>query len=141
MIAGGTLDGTGDAAGVYLKAGDVMDGSIGELGNAGHARRRGTGLTMAEPVAFGVVGSGFMGQTWARVIAGHVPEARLVAVAGGRGAADLAAQHGVDALEVEALFGARRHRCRRDRHTGPAAIGRSPRPRRGPASTCSSRSR
>ena len=32
VIAGGTLDGTGDAAGVYLKAGDVMDGSIGELG-------------------------------------------------------------------------------------------------------------
>ena len=33
VIAGGTLDGTGDAAGVYLKAGDVMDGSIGELGS------------------------------------------------------------------------------------------------------------
>lgn len=32
VIAGGTLDGTGDAAGVYLKAGDVMDGSIGDLG-------------------------------------------------------------------------------------------------------------
>ena len=47
---------------------------------------------MAEPIRFGVVGSGFMGQTWARVIAGHVPEARLVAVAGGRGAADLARQ-------------------------------------------------
>jgi 2-keto-4-pentenoate hydratase/2-oxohepta-3-ene-1,7-dioic acid hydratase in catechol pathway len=32
VIAGGTLDGTGDASGVYLKAGDVMDGSIGDLG-------------------------------------------------------------------------------------------------------------
>jgi 2-keto-4-pentenoate hydratase/2-oxohepta-3-ene-1,7-dioic acid hydratase in catechol pathway len=32
VIAGGTLDGTGDAAGVYLKAGDVMTGTIGELG-------------------------------------------------------------------------------------------------------------
>jgi len=32
VIAGGTLDGTGDAAGVYLKAGDVMEGTIGELG-------------------------------------------------------------------------------------------------------------
>ena len=32
VIAGGTLDGTGDAAGVYLKAGDVMDGTIGDLG-------------------------------------------------------------------------------------------------------------
>jgi 2-keto-4-pentenoate hydratase/2-oxohepta-3-ene-1,7-dioic acid hydratase in catechol pathway len=32
VIAGGTLDGTGDAAGVYLKAGDVMEGTIGDLG-------------------------------------------------------------------------------------------------------------
>jgi 2-keto-4-pentenoate hydratase/2-oxohepta-3-ene-1,7-dioic acid hydratase in catechol pathway len=32
VIAGGTLDGTGDAAGIYLKAGDVMHGTIGELG-------------------------------------------------------------------------------------------------------------
>ena len=32
VIAGGTLDGTGDASGVYLKAGDVMVGTIGELG-------------------------------------------------------------------------------------------------------------
>jgi 2-keto-4-pentenoate hydratase/2-oxohepta-3-ene-1,7-dioic acid hydratase in catechol pathway len=32
VIAGGTLDGTGDAAGVYLKEGDVMEGTIGELG-------------------------------------------------------------------------------------------------------------
>ena len=32
VIAGGTLDGTGDAAGVYLNAGDVMHGTIGDLG-------------------------------------------------------------------------------------------------------------
>lgn len=32
VIAGGTLDGTGDAAGVYLKAGDVMTGTIQGLG-------------------------------------------------------------------------------------------------------------
>ena len=32
VIAGGTLDGTGDAAGVYLAAGDVMTGTIGDLG-------------------------------------------------------------------------------------------------------------
>lgn len=60
---------------------------------------------MADPVRFGVVGSGFMGQTWARVIAGHVPSASLIAVAGGRGAGELARQHGVDALAVEELFG------------------------------------
>lgn len=60
---------------------------------------------MADPVRFGVIGSGFMGQTWARVITGHVPDARLVAIGGGRGAAALAAQHGVDALEPAAVFG------------------------------------
>jgi 2-keto-4-pentenoate hydratase/2-oxohepta-3-ene-1,7-dioic acid hydratase in catechol pathway len=32
VIAGGTVDGTGDAAGVYLKDGDVMEGTIGDLG-------------------------------------------------------------------------------------------------------------
>lgn len=53
---------------------------------------------------FGVVGTGFMGQTWARVINGHVPEAHLVAVAGGRGAADLARRHGVDAVDSATLF-------------------------------------
>jgi myo-inositol 2-dehydrogenase/D-chiro-inositol 1-dehydrogenase len=57
-----------------------------------------------DPIRFGVVGSGFMGQTWARVIAGHVPEARLVAVAGGRGAAALAKQHGVDAQSTDELL-------------------------------------
>jgi 2-keto-4-pentenoate hydratase/2-oxohepta-3-ene-1,7-dioic acid hydratase in catechol pathway len=32
IIAGGTLDGTGDASGVYVKAGDVMTGTVGGLG-------------------------------------------------------------------------------------------------------------
>lgn len=32
VIAGGTLDGTGDAVGTYLAAGDVMTGTIGDLG-------------------------------------------------------------------------------------------------------------
>ena len=32
VIAGGTLDGTGDAAKTYLKAGDVMHGTVGNLG-------------------------------------------------------------------------------------------------------------
>lgn len=59
---------------------------------------------MAVPVRFGVVGSGFMGQTWARVITGHVPEARLTAVSGGRGADDLARHHGVDALSIDELL-------------------------------------
>jgi len=32
VIAGGTLDGNGDTVGVYLKAGDVMRGTVGDLG-------------------------------------------------------------------------------------------------------------
>ncbi len=59
---------------------------------------------MSDIVRFGVVGSGFMGQTWARVIDGHVPDAQLVAVGGGRGAADLARRYGVDALDPVSLF-------------------------------------
>ena len=59
---------------------------------------------MAQSVRFGVVGSGFMGQTWARVTARHVTEATLVAIAGGRGAADLARQYTVDMLETDELL-------------------------------------
>jgi predicted dehydrogenase len=58
---------------------------------------------MTAPVRFGVIGSGFMGQTWSRVIAGHVPEAQLTAIAGGRGADALAREHGLEAVSVEAL--------------------------------------
>ncbi len=46
-----------------------------------------------------------MGQTWARVIANHVQEAVLVAVAGGRGVADLARRHGVESHSTEELLG------------------------------------
>jgi 2-keto-4-pentenoate hydratase/2-oxohepta-3-ene-1,7-dioic acid hydratase in catechol pathway len=48
VIASGTLDGTGDAAGVYLKAGDVQYGTIGHLGTLVtpvKARTSPTGLT------------------------------------------------------------------------------------------------
>src|SRR5829696_2783580 len=59
---------------------------------------------MAEPVRFGVFGSGFMGETWARVIARHVPEATLVAISGGRRAGELADAFGVEALGQDALL-------------------------------------
>ena len=59
---------------------------------------------MAGAIRFGVIGSGFMGQTWARVIARHVPEATLIAVGGGRLAGDVAREHGVEALEPTALL-------------------------------------
>ena len=60
---------------------------------------------MGDPAGrFGVIGSGFMGQTWARVIARHVLDATLVAVGGGRGAAELAGAFGAAALEPAELL-------------------------------------
>jgi len=57
-------------------------------------------------IRFGVIGTGFMGRTWAGVIARHVsPEdAVLTAVGGGRGAPDLAAEHGVPAVDPAELI-------------------------------------
>ena len=46
-------------------------------------------------VRFGIVGSGFMGRTWAEVAANHAAGAALVAVTGGRRAAALATDYGV----------------------------------------------
>ena len=62
---------------------------------------------MSGPVRFGVIGSGFMGRTWAGVITRHVSsdDARLVAVAGGRGAEAVGAEHGAPAVPVEDLLG------------------------------------
>jgi predicted dehydrogenase len=62
---------------------------------------------MSEPLRFGVIGTGFMGRTWAGVITRHVSpdDAQLVAVAGGRGAESLAAELHVPALTVDALLG------------------------------------
>jgi predicted dehydrogenase len=57
-----------------------------------------------EQVGFGVIGTGFMGRTWAGVIDRHVEEARLVAVAGGSRAAQLAGDHGVPALGTDELL-------------------------------------
>jgi predicted dehydrogenase len=59
---------------------------------------------MTEPVRFGVIGTGFMGRTWSGVIERHVDDARLIAVAGGRQAAQLAGDHGVPALMPDALL-------------------------------------
>jgi predicted dehydrogenase len=46
-------------------------------------------------VGIGMIGSGFMGLTYSEAIARHVRGARLVAVAGGKRAADLARDYGV----------------------------------------------
>lgn len=47
-------------------------------------------------VRIGVIGSGFMGRTWSEVAANHAAGTSLVAVAGGRRAAALAADYGID---------------------------------------------
>jgi predicted dehydrogenase len=61
---------------------------------------------LSEPVRFGVVGTGFMGRTWAGVITRHVADddAVLVAVGGGHQAPEVAADHGVPALTPDELL-------------------------------------
>jgi len=56
-----------------------------------------------ENVGVGILGSGFMGQTWAATVR-QTPGAQLVAVAGGRRAPALAAEFGVRATEPDALL-------------------------------------
>lgn len=59
-------------------------------------------------VGVGIVGSGFMGLTYAEVVARHVQGARLAAIARGRRAGELAREHGVAAEpSTAALFGRR----------------------------------
>ena len=56
-----------------------------------------------ESTGVGILGSGFMGRTWAAVVRA-TPGAHLVAVAGGRRAAGLAADYGVRSIEPDALL-------------------------------------
>jgi predicted dehydrogenase len=46
-------------------------------------------------IGIGVLGSGFMGHTWAEVSANHANGTRLVAIAGGRRAPGVAAEYGI----------------------------------------------
>lgn len=46
-------------------------------------------------IGIGVLGSGFMGHTWAEVSANHASGTRLVAIAGGRRAPGVAAEYGI----------------------------------------------
>jgi predicted dehydrogenase len=57
-------------------------------------------------IRFGVIGTGFMGRTWAGVIARHVSpdDAVLTAVGGGRGAPDLARDYSVPAVDPAELL-------------------------------------
>ncbi len=56
-------------------------------------------------LGIGVIGAGFMGETYARTVDTLVDRAKLVAIAGGSRAPDLAAKYGVDCADsVEALL-------------------------------------
>jgi myo-inositol 2-dehydrogenase/D-chiro-inositol 1-dehydrogenase len=60
---------------------------------------------MRETVGVGIIGCGFMGLTYAEVLARHVPGARLAAVTGGTRAPQLAREYEVPAAgSVEALL-------------------------------------
>jgi predicted dehydrogenase len=59
-----------------------------------------------ERVRFGILGSGFMARTYAEALTNHVPDGRLVGVASGSRATQLAADYGVPAeSSAEALLG------------------------------------
>lgn len=56
-------------------------------------------------IGFGIIGSGYMGRTYAACLTRHVPDGRLVAVTGGTRAAALGAEWGVPAVaDVDALL-------------------------------------
>lgn len=56
-------------------------------------------------IGFGIIGSGYMGRTYAACLTRHVPDGRLVAVTGGTRAPSLAAEWGVAAVaDVPALL-------------------------------------
>lgn len=58
-----------------------------------------------DTVGIGMVGSGFMGLTYSEALTRHVQGARLVAITGGRRAADLARDYGVSAEpSIDALL-------------------------------------
>ena len=58
-----------------------------------------------DTVGIGMVGSGYMALTYSEAIAHHVKGARLAAIAGGKRAAGLAAEYGVDSEQsVESLL-------------------------------------
>lgn len=58
-----------------------------------------------ENVGIGIVGSGFMGLTYAEAVSHHNRGARLIAIAGGRRAPELAASYGVPAApDVDSLL-------------------------------------
>src|SRR5262249_12995075 len=75
---------------------DARRVSGGRSGRGPHPHAAGTtGNGAGMTIGIGVLGSGFMGHTWAEVAANHAQGTQLVAVAGGRRAAGLAQEYGI----------------------------------------------
>lgn len=91
-------------------------------------------MSAGQTVGIGMIGSGFMGLTYCEAIAVHVQHARLVAVAGGKRAADLAGQYAVPAprsidelltcSDVDAVVLATPDQCRVELTQQAAAAGK-----------------
>lgn len=89
---------------------------------------------MSERVGFGLIGSGYMGRTYAACLTRHVPNGRLVSVWGGRRAEATAREFGVeadasfDALlarpDVDAVLITSPHAAHRDQAVAAAAAGK-----------------
>lgn len=85
-------------------------------------------------VGFGIIGSGYMGRTYAACLTRHVPNARLVSVFGGKRATALAAEFGVGATDslddllgrsdVEAVIITSPHTSHLPQATAAAAAGK-----------------
>ena len=85
------------------------------------------------PIGMGVIGTGYMGRTYAACLTRHVPDGRLVSVWGGKRAPALAEEFGVEADEsLDGAAGAPGGRGGRHHLAahGPPAAGRGRRRRR-----------
>ena len=86
------------------------------------------------PVGMGIIGSGYMGRTYAACLTRHVPDGRLVSVWGGKRAPALAEEFGVEAddslaallarPEVEAVVITSPHTAHRPQAEAAAAAGK-----------------
>src|SRR5688572_22330031 len=93
-----------------------------------------TGAGGAGSIGFGLIGSGYMGRTYAACLTRHVPNAHLVSVWGGRRAAATAEEFGVTAdtsLEsmlarddVHGVVITSPHTAHRDQAVAAAAAGK-----------------
>ena len=89
---------------------------------------------MSELVGFGLIGSGYMGRTYAACLTRHVPNGRLVSVWGGRRAKATADEFGVEAEasfdamlarpDIDALLITSPHAAHRDQAVAAAAAGK-----------------